>query len=181
MDLLPYRGGTPHAPGVMARGGIIAHAFAVGYDNGIYAQYLQDYDSNRIYQLENPRVNWMLVPQSRPAPPSGGGGGTPPLRPDLAWVSGPTYNAQTRQIILGFRNVGSANAGPFRVGVNVNNTNIQDLVYNGMAAGQGDTVTFNISPLPAGTYSYNFVLDPYNTVSESNENNNATYGYFNTP
>ena len=78
------------------------------------------------------------------------------------------------------KNAGNANAGAFRVEIFVDNTNVDDLVENGLAAGQTIVRTYNMTGLSAGPHSYNFSLDSYLTVNEgdSGEENNAKFGYF---
>src|SRR5262245_32650575 len=65
----------------------------------------------------------------------------PTPKPDLLWLGPPTYNSQTKKINISFKNAGNANAGGFRIAVIFDNAPFGDLVYNGMAAGQGDTIS----------------------------------------
>jgi hypothetical protein len=114
-----------------------------------------------------------------PPPPT-----TPPpnrVEPDLAFTGAATWNNSTKKIEISFKNIGNANAGAFRVGAQVNNTSIGEVIYNEMAVGQGDTVSFSPGFLPPGDYTYNFVLDLYSAVDESNENNNGFNGTFAIP
>jgi hypothetical protein len=106
---------------------------------------------------------------------------TPQTKPDLVFTGGATYNTQTKRIQISFKNIGTANAGAFRVNAQVNNVSLGELVYDSMPVGQGDTVSFDPGFLPSGDYTYNFVLDLYNTVNESNENNNGFNGIFTIP
>jgi subtilase family serine protease len=47
-----------------------------------------------------------------------------------------------------------------------------------MAAGQSVSRTYDMAGLPPGKNTFNFILNPYSTVIESNEKNNAKFGYF---
>jgi CARDB len=104
-----------------------------------------------------------------------------PQKPDLAFIGGATYNTKTKKIEISFKNIGTADAGAFRVNAQVNNVSLGEVVYNGMAVGQSDTVSFDPGFLDPGDYTYNFVLDLYNTVQEGNENNNGFNGTFTIP
>jgi subtilase family serine protease len=79
---------------------------------------------------------------------------------------------------MNIKNAGTANAGAFRLSIFVNNTNIHDFVYTGLAAGQSATATYDMTGLQSGNYTYNFSIDSYNTVVESTDQNNEKHGIF---
>jgi hypothetical protein len=63
----------------------------------------------------------------------------------------------------------------------VDNVSLGEVVYNSMAAGQGDVISWSPGFLPSGMHSYRFTLDVYDTVNESSEPNNAYFGYLTIP
>lgn len=112
-------------------------------------------------------------PPPPPPPP-------PPARADLAFPKGPTYDRKTRVISIVLKNNGAASAGAFRVGAQIDGASVgNDVVVESLGIGEEYTVGFTTAFLEPGTaHTYNFSLDVYNTVSESNENNNAYNGFF---
>lgn len=169
---LPGTGRTSQAPAAGGFGPTV-NAYIIGTDNNsVWTEGVKPQGAPNYGPLI-PAYNhgWVKVPGSTPP--------APPTAPDLGWTAAPSYDCANDRITIPFKNVGNANAGAFRIGIIFNNVNYSDVVFNGMAAGQGDTVWINVAPLTPGvTYTYNFNLDSYNTVSESNEGNNSYNGYF---
>jgi len=112
-------------------------------------------------------------------------------RVDLAVtsVSGPTSASSGQQISFTatVRNLGSANAGQFSVTVylskdsNISKDDVEmgSGSISGLAAGGQQTLTVNRT-IPAnlvpGTYYIGAIVDKWNNVAESNENNNSLAG-----
>lgn len=171
---LPQPGWSLYGPALWSAGDYVK-AFTTSGDHAVYVQHLkhnwQD-GQTLIYSDPSGLPGWLRVPRSLPTTP------VPPTLPDLAFTGPPTWNAQTKRIEIGFKNYGNAAAGGFRVSAQVDNGAVGELVFNGLGAGQTGTVSWGPGFLVAGDHTYNFVLDLYNTVTESDEGNNGHNGYF---
>ena len=80
-------------------------------------------------------------------------------------------NAQT-PVTITISNTGTTDAGPFTVKIYDGTTGIIWQTINNLAAGTTTTFTFNLTPTTLGTHTLKAIADYYNTIPESNENNN---------
>jgi len=110
-------------------------------------------------------------------------------QPDLVanWLSGPTSGTagSSYTVTRAFQNSGSASAGSFTYGIYLSTNNFIStsdiLAYSytyssGMASGSSSNISISVtipSSISSGSYYWGLLVDINNTVSESNENNNA--------
>ena len=71
------------------------------------------------------------------------------------------------------RNVGEADAGSFNVELKANESSIEKVTVEGLAAGSSTTITFKWKPEEAGTYMLKATVDTENLIEEKDETNNA--------
>jgi len=71
------------------------------------------------------------------------------------------------------KNVGEAEAGSFNVELKANESSIEKVPVEGLAAGSSITVTFKWKPEEVGTYTLKATVDPENLIEEKDETNNA--------
>jgi PKD repeat protein len=86
-----------------------------------------------------------------------------PLNP----VVGETY-----KVNVTVTNNGASDAGSFTVKLQDGTTGIGWITINNLAAQTDTTITFNWKPTTNGTHTLKAAADYYNTITESNENNN---------
>ena len=107
--------------------------------------------------------------------------------PDLEAISisGPTATTPGSSVSISrtFENSGCASSSSFRYGVYLSTNNIistgdtlvSNRTFTALSAGStsSQSVSFTLSSsIGTGTYYWGIILDPYNQISESNENNN---------
>ena len=107
--------------------------------------------------------------------------------PDLEAISisGPTATTPGSSVSISrtFENSGCASSSNFRYGVYLSTNNIistgdtlvSNRTFTALSAGStsSQSVSFTLSSsIGTGTYYWGIILDPYNQISESNENNN---------
>lgn len=113
--------------------------------------------------------------QGAPVPP------VEPARPDLRWTT-PQPHFDGTKLSITFTNAGTLPTGAFRVGTTVSSDSVgtinDQLIYENIAPGQGDTVSIETQSLPPDDYSFRFTLDVFDTVEEGDETNNASFGFF---
>ncbi|MEO3856951.1 discoidin domain-containing protein [Acrocarpospora sp. B8E8] len=108
--------------------------------------------------------------------------GTPAPNPDLVVTSAtwsPASPVETDAITLSavVRNNGTANAPATNVNLYLDTTRVATVNVPALAAGTQTTVTANIGPRDAASYSVNAKVDEANTIIEQNDGNNS---YVNT-
>jgi len=79
---------------------------------------------------------------------------------------------QTYPITITITNNGGTDAGTFTIKTYDGNNNMGKQTINGLAAGTSTTITYNWNPTTTGTHTINAIADYYNTITETNENNN---------
>ena len=101
---------------------------------------------------------------------------TPPLLPDLTITNIQTpsnpVTGQTYPITITITNNGGTDAGTFTIKTYDGNNNMGKQTINGLASGTSTTITYNWNPTTTGTHTINAIADYYNTITETNENNN---------
>jgi hypothetical protein len=98
--------------------------------------------------------------------------------PDLivnaaSWTPAAPTEASPITLSATVRNAGTAAAGATTVDFKLGGTTVGSAPVGALAAGASATVTANVPAQPMGTYSVTVVVDPANTISEQNNDNNS--------
>ncbi|MCC6905064.1 MAG: hypothetical protein IT326_04415, partial [Anaerolineae bacterium] len=91
----------------------------------------------------------------------------------VAWNSALAFEANSFNVIVTIKNQGTGNAPAFDAKAEFQGQSAVTKQVPALAAGASYDLVIPVTYATKGTYSYTFTLDPANTVSESNEGNNA--------
>ncbi len=167
------------------------HIYHRGLDGSLFTIALRNPPGSTALDYAEGYQAWQQVPGSQvsyptnppttpPTTPPSGPPSPPPGKPDLGFTGTPHIDSSEKRMYITFKNVGNANAGGFRVHLLINGTTLYDYwIFSSMSPGATQTIYADVSPL-SNSDSYNFVLDPYGAVNESNAQNNSYNGYLGT-
>ena len=181
-QFLPVLNGEGPAASTTFSGNL--HVYRRGLDGSLFVIALRNVAGSTALDYAEGYQAWQQVPGSQvsypttppttsptPSPPT-------PAKPNLAFTGAPKWNSTVQGYEIKFRNTGTAGAGAFRVQAQLEGYKVNENTYNSLAVGQEGTLLLKPSDygLPTGTYRYNFALDVYDTVMESNDNDNSWNG-----
>jgi len=87
-------------------------------------------------------------------------------------IADPVYSKEKFSVNLILRNDGDSNAKHFDIQLNVDNTVVDQITFDGLLPREEIAIEFNVTFGTSGEHTLSYVIDPLNEVYESNEENN---------